>query len=141
MLSLYRRALRLRRAEFPPDAPMTWLPAPSGVLAFTRGPVTCIANLSPSPIPLPAADILLTSAPLDSPSLTNALPASTPLTPSNPSRTSTPPTPPGPSHASSPITPSGPPHASTPLTSPGPSHASTQLPPDTTAWLRLPATP
>ena len=74
MLALYRRALHLRRAEFPPDAPMSWLssfsgvPVPAGVLAFTRGQLACITNLSPSPVELPAGDILLTSTPLDGPS-------------------------------------------------------------------------
>src|SRR6185437_8263 len=64
MRTLYRRALHLRRTEFPPATPaspspatptwsspdtsMTWLPAPAGVLAFTRGHLTCITNLSPS---------------------------------------------------------------------------------------------
>jgi alpha-glucosidase len=104
MLALYRRALHLRRTDVPadtdvppetrmtspPDTSMTWLPAPSGVLAFTRGPLTCIANLSPSPIPLPPGRILLTS---------------------------------------------------TPLTPAGPDTTTSHLPPDTTAWLRLPATP
>jgi hypothetical protein len=53
MLTLYRRALHLRRTEFPPATPMTWLPAPAGVLAFTRGSLTCITNLSPAPPPPP----------------------------------------------------------------------------------------
>ena len=76
MLTLYRRALHLRRAEFPPDAPMSWLssfsgvPVPAGVLAFTRGQVACITNLSPSPVELPAGDIILTSTPLDGTALT-----------------------------------------------------------------------
>jgi alpha-glucosidase len=82
MLTLYRHALHLRRTEFPADTPMTWLHAGPGVLSFTRGPLTCIANLSKSPVPLPAGDLLLASTTLD------------------PSR---------------------------------------HLPPDTTAWLRLPA--
>jgi alpha-glucosidase len=72
MLALYRAALHLRRehlerehlAEAPPAA-LTWRPAPSGVLAFDRGQVRCLVNLSPSPVPLPdGAEILLTSAPL-----------------------------------------------------------------------------
>jgi alpha-glucosidase len=83
MLSLYRHALRLRRRELPPAVPMTWLPSAPGVLSFTRGPIACIANLSPDPVPLPAGDLLLISTPL-----------------------------------------------------PG-----DHLPPDTTAWLRLPVTP
>jgi alpha-glucosidase len=68
MLTLYRRALHLRRTAFPADTPMTWLPAEPGVLAFTRGQFACIANLSPSPVALPAGDILLTSTPLAPPS-------------------------------------------------------------------------
>jgi alpha-glucosidase len=64
MLALYRRALRIRRAEFGPGAAMTWLPAPAGVLAFDRGGVTCMANLSPAPVELPAGEILLASGPV-----------------------------------------------------------------------------
>ncbi len=76
MLTLYRQALHLRRTEFPADTPMTWLPAPAGVLSFTRGHIACVANLSPSPVALPAGDLLLTSTPL----LTStSLPDSTPL--------------------------------------------------------------
>jgi glycosidase len=51
MLSLYRHALRLRRRELPPAAPMTWLPSAPGVLSFTRGFLACIASLSPAPVP------------------------------------------------------------------------------------------
>ncbi len=94
MLELYRRALRIRRAEpalsnaaeapatpetpktpETPEAPagsMTWLPAADGVLAFSRGDgvargdgVLCVANLSPGPVELPAhAAVLLASGPL-----------------------------------------------------------------------------
>jgi alpha-glucosidase len=95
MLELYRAALRLRRTE-PAlgDGPMRWLPSPPGVLAFTRtdpsavsgdpsavsgnssgvsgnssgvsGALSCVANLSPAPVALPAhTAVLLTSAPLD----------------------------------------------------------------------------
>jgi len=63
MLALYRRALRLRRAEFGAGAAMSWLPAPGGVLAFDRGGVACVANLSPVPVELPAGEILLASGP------------------------------------------------------------------------------
>jgi alpha-glucosidase len=73
MLELYRAALRIRHAE-PAfgDGPMTWLPAPGGVLDFTRpapGPggagVRCLVNLSPEPVALPAgAAVLLASGPL-----------------------------------------------------------------------------
>ena len=67
MLALYRRALRIRRAEFGPGpgAAMTWLPAPAGVLAFDRGGGACVANLSASPVKLPRhTAILLASGPL-----------------------------------------------------------------------------
>jgi alpha-glucosidase len=76
MLTLYRQALRLRRAEpalglrrAEPalgDGPLRWLPAPEGVLAFARDPgFTCVVNLSPEPVALPAHEtVLLTSAPL-----------------------------------------------------------------------------
>jgi len=87
MLELYRNALAIRRAE-PAlgDGPMTWRPAPGGVLAFDRGTgdrgtgdrstgdrgtgdrgtgVRCIANLSPVPVDLPGhAGVLLASGPL-----------------------------------------------------------------------------
>jgi alpha-glucosidase len=74
MLCLYREALRTRRSE--PTfgaAPLTWRPAPDGVLAFDRGAgvgpgatVRCVANLSAGPVALPAdASVLLASGPLD----------------------------------------------------------------------------
>jgi alpha-glucosidase len=67
MLELYRAALRLRRAE-PAlgDGRLHWLPAPAGVLAFGRGGLSCVANLSPAPVALPAhTAVLLASGPLD----------------------------------------------------------------------------
>jgi alpha-glucosidase len=67
MLELYRSALRLRRAE-PAlgDGLLHWLPAPAGVLAFGRGDLSCVANLSPAPVALPAhTAVLLASGPLD----------------------------------------------------------------------------
>jgi len=67
MLELYRAALRLRRAE-PAlgDGPMRWLPSPDGVLAFARGDLCCVANLSSAPVALPAhTAVLLASGPLD----------------------------------------------------------------------------
>ncbi len=70
MLALYRRALRLRRAE-PAlgTASLTWLPSPDGVLCFRRGEdpaaVTVIVNLSGKPVDLPAHhEILLSSDPV-----------------------------------------------------------------------------
>jgi alpha-glucosidase len=67
MLTLYREALRLRRAQ-PElgDGPMSWLPAEPGVLAFTRGAggFACVVNVSGAPTPLPAGELLLASDPL-----------------------------------------------------------------------------
>ena len=93
MLELYRSALHLRRSR--PDlgdAPLAWLDAPPGVLAFTRGrptrdptaprwptrdptaprwptrdptappsAFTCVVNLSPEPVAVPAGTPLLSS--------------------------------------------------------------------------------
>ncbi|WP_328988592.1 glycoside hydrolase family 13 protein [Kribbella sp. NBC_01245] len=65
MLSLYRAALWIRRAELG-DGTLTWLPTPPDVLAFTRNSgLTSITNLSPTPVPLPPhTQVLLTSTPL-----------------------------------------------------------------------------
>jgi alpha-glucosidase len=87
MLELYRAALALRRAE--PglhgglggglgdgfgDGPMTWLPAGDGVLAFDRGSVRCVVNISPAAVRLPEhAGLLLASGPLDGELLDGAL--------------------------------------------------------------------
>ena len=55
MLELYRRALRLRRAETAlADSSLTWLPAPPGVLSYRRGgALTVVVNLSADPVQLP----------------------------------------------------------------------------------------
>jgi alpha-glucosidase len=67
MLELYRAALSIRRAE-PAlgDGPMSWQPSADGTLVFERGTsVRCLANLSASPVELPArADVILASGPL-----------------------------------------------------------------------------
>jgi alpha-glucosidase len=74
VLALYRAALRIRRSDTAfGDGPMSWQPAPDGVLAFDRGAGTeaggtarCIANLSGAPVALPPeATVLLASGPLD----------------------------------------------------------------------------
>ena len=67
MLELYRRALRLRRAE--PglgNGPLRWLPAQDGGLAFSRGgSLACVVNLSADAIDLPPhRKVLLGSRPL-----------------------------------------------------------------------------
>jgi alpha-glucosidase len=77
MLRLYQTALRIRRAERAfHDTPLTWQPAPDGVLAFDRGTsagdprdldtcVRCVANLSAGPVGLPPhSSVLLASGPL-----------------------------------------------------------------------------
>lgn len=65
MLTLYREAIRLRTVFG--DGPLTWLPAPEGVLAFTRADgVRCVVNLGEDPVELPTpARLLLGSGPLD----------------------------------------------------------------------------
>ncbi|MFH9072111.1 glycoside hydrolase family 13 protein [Streptomyces alboflavus] len=68
MLALYRAALRIRRAG--PgfgDGPLSWLPAPDGVLSFARGDgLVCVVNLAATPFAPPAhTSLLLASGPLD----------------------------------------------------------------------------
>ena len=65
MLGLYREALRLRREEAGlRGQPLTWVPSPPDVLAFTRGDrFMCVTNLSSDPLPLPPhTAVLLASA-------------------------------------------------------------------------------
>ncbi|MEU4527011.1 glycoside hydrolase family 13 protein [Micromonospora ureilytica] len=68
MLELYRAAIQARKGD-PAlgDGELTWLPAPDGVLAFSRGGgFTCLVNLSAAPVPMPAqGELLLASGPLD----------------------------------------------------------------------------
>jgi alpha-glucosidase len=66
MLALYRRAIALRRHRLVGRAaPPRWLDADADVLAFRRGDVACIVNLSAGPVQLPAGTVLITSGPLD----------------------------------------------------------------------------
>ncbi len=66
MLSLYRDVIALRRDRLVGnEEPPHWLPGPDGVLAFRRGDVGCVVNLSPGPVQLPAGTVLITSGPLD----------------------------------------------------------------------------
>jgi alpha-glucosidase len=63
-LSLYRRALRLRRERLGP-AELRWHSAASDDhLAFTRAGVLCVANLGLAPIDVPAAAPLVASGPI-----------------------------------------------------------------------------
>jgi alpha-glucosidase len=76
-LSLYRAALRLRKAHpalglgplgvRPADDGMRWLAAPPDALVFARDPgFVFAANLGTGPLPLPAhEEVLLASGPLD----------------------------------------------------------------------------
>ena len=47
VLALYRRALALR-----PSGPFAWRDAPAGALAFARGDLTCVVNVSAAPLPV-----------------------------------------------------------------------------------------
>ncbi|GGO64415.1 glycoside hydrolase family 13 protein [Nonomuraea cavernae] len=61
-LRLYRKALRIRR-ELGDLGPLTWLDAPDGTLAFTRGDLTCTVNMTGRPVELPApGEVVLASA-------------------------------------------------------------------------------
>ncbi|MER7761149.1 alpha-amylase family glycosyl hydrolase [Streptomyces sp. NPDC097619] len=67
VLSLYREALRLRRASGAfGGGGAAWLPAPAGVLAFRRPDgLVCAVNLGWRPVPPPAhTRLLLSSGPL-----------------------------------------------------------------------------
>jgi alpha-glucosidase len=68
MLELYRAALRIRRNE--PSlgmGPLRWLPSAPEVVLFSRGAdFACMANLSATPIELPAhRGVLLSSLPIE----------------------------------------------------------------------------
>ncbi|MFF5257835.1 alpha-amylase family glycosyl hydrolase [Actinomadura viridis] len=65
-LTLYRRALRLRRTAAGPEDPLRWRDTPEGLLAFDRGgSFTCAVNLTGGPVPLPGGgEPILASAPL-----------------------------------------------------------------------------
>jgi alpha-glucosidase len=58
MLALYRRALTLR-----PGGDFAWRDAPEGVLAFDRGELACVVNISGPDVPV--GDVLLASEPLE----------------------------------------------------------------------------
>ncbi|MFE6910743.1 alpha-amylase family glycosyl hydrolase [Streptomyces erythrochromogenes] len=84
-LELYRAALELRRAmpglgapgagPSPDPCGMRWLPAPDGVLLFTRPGFACTLNTRPDPVELPAPGRpVLSSAPVDTDGRTVRLP-------------------------------------------------------------------
>jgi alpha-glucosidase len=64
-LSLYRRALALRRRLFN-DSDFSWIELQLPVLHFARaGGVRCMTNFGDEPVPLPPGEVLLSSAHLD----------------------------------------------------------------------------
>ena len=65
MLTLYRDVIAVRRGLVGTAESIAWLDAEPGVLAFARGDVACVVNLSPGPVQLPAGTVLITSGPLD----------------------------------------------------------------------------
>ncbi len=68
MLTLYRKALHIRRQERAfGDGPIRWLSAPANVLAFSRGDkLICVVNLSEESVELPPHHgVLLASELLD----------------------------------------------------------------------------
>jgi alpha-glucosidase len=64
-LSLYRRALELRREreEFSGDG-VDWLSAPDDALIFRHGGLTCLLNAGDRPLPLPDGNLILASGPV-----------------------------------------------------------------------------
>ncbi|QES50414.1 alpha-glucosidase [Streptomyces venezuelae] len=78
-LELYRAALELRRAlpglGSPDAGPLRWLPAPEGVLLFTRPGFACTVNTLPDPVELsvPGRPVL-SSAPVEPGARTVLLP-------------------------------------------------------------------
>ncbi len=63
-LTLYRRALALRRSQLrlqPPE--LGWLPAAADCLVLQRGDLLCAVNLGRAPAPLPPGRVLLASEP------------------------------------------------------------------------------
>ncbi|HEY2273407.1 MAG TPA: glycoside hydrolase family 13 protein [Jatrophihabitantaceae bacterium] len=63
-LSLYRRAVRLRRELFSPDSELEWLDTPVGVLGYRRDAVTVLVNAGTEPVVLPAGEVLVSSGSL-----------------------------------------------------------------------------
>jgi alpha-glucosidase len=64
-LSLYRRALAVRRAEADlREGTFSWLDPAEDCLAYRRGDVTVVLNAGSVAVPLPAGEVLLASGPL-----------------------------------------------------------------------------
>jgi alpha-glucosidase len=65
-LSLYRRALELRRDHRGfGGSGLEWFSGPEGCLAFRRpGGLLCALNASAEPVPMPPGEVLLASGPV-----------------------------------------------------------------------------
>jgi alpha-glucosidase len=64
-LSFYREALRIRRdVAWSAGDEVEMLDLGADVLAFRRGPLTVVLNCGPTPVPLPAGELLLASGPV-----------------------------------------------------------------------------
>ncbi|MBA2308227.1 MAG: glycoside hydrolase family 13 protein [Pseudonocardiales bacterium] len=65
-LSLYRRAIELRHEHRGFASALDWLPAPDGCFAYRRAgsSLVCMLNTSAEAVPLPAGEVLLSSAKL-----------------------------------------------------------------------------
>lgn len=63
-LSLYRSLLAMRRAHELGTGALVWNDADAAVLDFTNGAVRVITNFGEHPVPLPAGEVALVSAPL-----------------------------------------------------------------------------
>ena len=61
-LSLYRRAIAARNHLLADDPPLTMLDFGPGVLAYERGDVTVVSNMSARPVPMPFGEVALSSA-------------------------------------------------------------------------------
>lgn len=59
-LELYKRGIGLRR-HLLQDEPFEWQESDPGVIAFIRGPVTCLVNLSDHAVELPSGQVVLAS--------------------------------------------------------------------------------
>jgi alpha-glucosidase len=64
MLTLYQRALALRRAHFAADEVHDWIDLGDEVIAFRRGSgVICVVSFGRNAVRLPEGEVLLASVP------------------------------------------------------------------------------
>jgi alpha-glucosidase len=66
-LTLYRRALRLRRERWENAGELRWLEGPEATVAFRRDDVECWVNTGDVAVPLPEGELLLCSDPYGGP--------------------------------------------------------------------------